>query len=75
MERILPGESSYSFDDDLTDLRLDETDDTYESSCFVSGGGKQLLVATAEMAEYDCRHLSVVVELEQQGNAPSRLSS
>ncbi|WP_018544496.1 hypothetical protein [Streptomyces sp. LaPpAH-108] len=53
LNRLLPAESSYSFDDAMTDLRTDASDDTYETSCFVNGGGRQLLSVTAEMAEYE----------------------
>ncbi|MGV9254250.1 hypothetical protein [Streptomyces sp. NPDC003697] len=114
---VLPEKSSYSFEDSATDLRTDELDHSYETGCFVRGGGEQLLVARTEMLEYDkadnwvtevvgqfdvasslepfgagdkavasgkvaaiylpCashganRHLSVVVQLKKQGDAPS----
>ncbi|WP_437015929.1 hypothetical protein [Streptomyces sp. enrichment culture] len=50
LKKVLPEESSYSFDENAR-LRVDVTDTTYESSCFVSGGGKQLLVMEARMME------------------------
>ncbi|MGV9423724.1 hypothetical protein ACWDO7_05450 [Streptomyces sp. NPDC003656] len=53
LNRVLPAESSYAFDDAKTHLRTDASDDTYETSCFVNGGGKQLMSVTAEMAEYE----------------------
>ncbi|MFD8910625.1 hypothetical protein [Streptomyces sp. NPDC059575] len=53
LNRLLPAEPSYSFDDALTDFRTDASDDTYETSCFVNGGGRQLMSVTAEMAEYE----------------------
>ncbi|MCS0605969.1 hypothetical protein NX794_32895 [Streptomyces sp. LP11] len=53
LRRVLPGESAYSFDDAVSDPRRDDMDVSYSSSCFVDGGGKQLLSATAEMLQYD----------------------
>ncbi|WP_078941396.1 hypothetical protein [Streptomyces cellulosae] len=50
LKKVLPEETSYSFDDDV-DLRTDVTDTNYESSCFVTGGGKQLLVSKARLME------------------------
>ncbi|MFG3033950.1 hypothetical protein ACGFZJ_36295 [Streptomyces sp. NPDC048253] len=50
LRKALPEESSYSFDDDVK-LRVDVTDTGYESSCFVSGGGEQLLVAKTSLME------------------------
>jgi hypothetical protein len=50
LTKVLPEESSYSFDES-THLRVDVTDTNYESSCFVSGGGKQLLVVEARLME------------------------
>ncbi|GGR99205.1 MULTISPECIES: hypothetical protein [Streptomyces] len=53
MRKVLPDKSSYSFDDQFMHRRTDDTDRTYETSCFVNGDGKMLLVATAEMVRYD----------------------
>lgn len=53
LRRVLPDKSSYSFDDAITDARTDDMDDSYATSCFVDGGGKQLVAATAEMLQYD----------------------
>ncbi|MFI2761301.1 hypothetical protein ACH5A3_20905 [Streptomyces echinatus] len=53
LKLVLPGKSSYSFDDTVTDPRRDDIDDSYTSFCFVGGDGKQLLVATAEMLQYE----------------------
>ncbi|MEU1575650.1 hypothetical protein ABZ519_31725 [Streptomyces collinus] len=50
LTKVLPEASSYSFDEN-TSLRVDVTDTNYESSCFVSGGGKQLLVVEARLME------------------------
>ncbi|MDH6624212.1 hypothetical protein M2271_002009 [Streptomyces sp. LBL] len=50
LTKVLPEESSYSFDENI-DLRTDVTDTNFESSCFVAGGGKQLLVAKARLME------------------------
>ncbi|MFJ8110702.1 hypothetical protein [Streptomyces sp. NPDC096132] len=50
LRKVLPEEPSYSFEDDVK-LRVDVTDTGYESSCFVSGGGNQLLVAKALLME------------------------
>jgi len=50
---VLPEKSSYSFRDYATDLRTDELDNSYQTACFVHGDGEQLLVAQAEMLEYD----------------------
>lgn len=47
---ILPEESSYSFDENSS-LRVDVTDTDFGSSCFISGGGKQLLVVKARLME------------------------
>lgn len=44
LRKVLPEESSYSFEDDVKP-RAAVTDTVYEPSCFVSGSGKQLLVA------------------------------
>jgi hypothetical protein len=52
LRRILPEKSSYSFDDQIMHRRIDDTDRTYETSCFVKGDEKMLLVATAEMQDY-----------------------
>ncbi|WP_234317361.1 hypothetical protein [Streptomyces sp. NRRL WC-3744] len=53
LKRILPDKPSYSFDDDVTDRRIDDRDFSYATSCFVNGGGRQLVAATAEMLQYD----------------------
>ncbi|MFD8805208.1 hypothetical protein [Streptomyces sp. NPDC059597] len=53
LNHALPAEPSYAFDDAKTHLRTDASDDTYETSCFVNGGGTQLMSVTAEMAEYE----------------------
>ncbi|MBK3576832.1 hypothetical protein JHN63_24095 [Streptomyces sp. MBT65] len=53
LKRVLPEKSSYSFDDSLTDLRLDDTDDTYQTDCAVDGDGEQLAWTGAELLEYD----------------------
>lgn len=50
LTKVLPEESSYSFNEKAR-LRVDVTDTNYESSCFVSGGGKQLLVVKARLME------------------------
>ncbi|MFJ4820597.1 hypothetical protein [Streptomyces sp. NPDC088801] len=50
LTKVLPEESSYSFDENAS-LRVDVTDTNYEFSCFVSGGGKQLLVVEARLME------------------------
>ncbi|MDQ1049017.1 hypothetical protein [Streptomyces sp. V4I2] len=50
LRKVLPEESSYSFDDNVNP-RVDVTDTNYESSCFVSGEDKQLLVAEARLME------------------------
>ncbi|GAA0929823.1 hypothetical protein GCM10009549_52870 [Streptomyces thermoalcalitolerans] len=50
---VLPEKSSYSFQDNATDLRTDESDDFYQTACFVYGDGKQLLVARTDMLEYE----------------------
>ncbi len=49
LEKLLPDKESYTFDDRAASLRTDDADDTYETSCFVSGDGEQLLVAEARM--------------------------
>ncbi|MFI9749543.1 hypothetical protein [Streptomyces collinus] len=48
LTKVLPEESSYSFDENAS-LRVDVTDTNYESSCFISGGGKQLLAVEARL--------------------------
>jgi hypothetical protein len=48
LRKVLPEEPSYSFDNDVKP-RTDVTETGYESSCFVSGGGQQLLVAQARL--------------------------
>ncbi|MFF9022829.1 hypothetical protein [Streptomyces eurythermus] len=53
LRKVLPDKSSYSFDDQFMHRRTDDTDRTYETSCFVNGDGKMLLAATAEMVAYD----------------------
>lgn len=53
LKRVLPEKSSYSFDNSLTDLRLDNTDDTYQTDCVVDGDGEQLVWTGAELLEYD----------------------
>ncbi|MET9812065.1 hypothetical protein [Streptomyces sp. NPDC006355] len=50
LTKVLPEEPSYSFDEN-TSLRAGVTDTNYESSCFVSGGDKQLLVVKARLME------------------------
>jgi hypothetical protein len=53
LERVLPDESSYSFDDSTTDQRIDAMDTTYDSACFVDGGGHQLVSVRTEMLQYE----------------------
>ncbi|MFF0000454.1 hypothetical protein [Streptomyces avermitilis] len=48
LQKILPDEPSYSFDDDVN-IRVDDSDDSYRSDCFVAGGNSQLLSARTEM--------------------------
>jgi hypothetical protein len=50
LTKVLPEESSYSFDE-KANLRTDVTDTNYEASCFVAGGGKQLLVVEARLMQ------------------------
>ena len=52
LKRVVPEKSSYSFDDSLTDLRLDSSDSTYQTDCVVDGDGEQLVWAGAELLEY-----------------------
>ncbi|MDF3302667.1 hypothetical protein [Streptomyces tropicalis] len=49
---ILPAAPSYAFDEGPTDLRSDTTDSSYETGCFVNGGGRQLLSTRVELLEY-----------------------
>ncbi|MEU2926387.1 hypothetical protein ABZ636_15290 [Streptomyces sp. NPDC007251] len=60
LKRVLPDKSSYSFDDAMTDLRTDDKDRTYGTSCFVHGDGQMLLAARTHMLE---------LELKQHGSA------
>lgn len=53
LREVLPDKSTYVFDDAITDARTDDMDLSYERSCFVDGDGKQLVVATVEMLQYD----------------------
>ncbi|MFF5441999.1 hypothetical protein [Streptomyces achromogenes] len=53
LREVLPDKSTYVFDDAITDARTDDMDFSYETSCFVDGDGKQLVVATVEMLQYD----------------------
>ncbi|MER7227209.1 hypothetical protein [Streptomyces rubradiris] len=55
-------------------LRIDDSDRTYETSCFVNGDGKMLLVATAEMAGYD-KAEEWVEEVVANASAPSDVTS
>ncbi|MCX5034978.1 MULTISPECIES: hypothetical protein [Streptomyces] len=48
LRSVLPEESSYSFNDDVS-VRVDNHDDSYRSDCFVSAGGRQLLGARTQM--------------------------
>ncbi len=50
LTKVLPEEPSYSFDENAS-LRVNVTDTHYESSCFVSGGDKQLLVMKARLMQ------------------------
>ncbi|MFI9428182.1 hypothetical protein ACIG54_32060 [Streptomyces achromogenes] len=74
LRKVLPGESSYSFDDQVMHRRIDDTDRTYETSCFVNGGGKMLLVATAEMVGYD-KAEEWVEDVVANASAPSEVTS
>jgi hypothetical protein len=73
LKGVLPEKSSYSFQDNATDLRTDELDDSYQTDCFVSGGGEQLLVARTEMMEYDKTENWVKEVVEQFDSASSLL--
>ncbi|WP_331448766.1 hypothetical protein [Streptomyces prasinus] len=53
LKEILPGKSSYSFDNETTDPRTDKRDDSYENWCFIYGDGDQLLSVRSEMLEYE----------------------
>lgn len=53
LKRVLPDKSSYAFDDAMTDLRTDDSDRTYDTSCFVNGDGKMLLAARAQILAYE----------------------
>jgi len=53
LKRVLPKKSAYSFDNSLTDLRLDATDATYQTDCTVDGDGEQLAWTGTELLEYD----------------------
>lgn len=53
LQRVLPDKSSYSFDDAMTDLRIDDKDRTYDTSCFVNGDGQTLFAARTQMLEYN----------------------
>ncbi|MGW8701987.1 hypothetical protein ACWGOK_34575 [Streptomyces eurythermus] len=74
LRKVLPEKSSYSFDDQFMHRRPDDTDRTYETSCFVNGGGKMLLVATAEMVRYDKAH-EWVEDVVANASAPSDVTS
>ncbi|MFF7097801.1 hypothetical protein ACFY9A_36265 [Streptomyces rubradiris] len=54
--------------------RIDDSDRTYETSCFVNGGGKMLLVATAEMVGYD-KAEEWVEDVVANASAPSDVTS
>ncbi|MFY4718547.1 hypothetical protein [Streptomyces sp. LaBMicrA B280] len=53
LDKVLSATSSYTFRDELPDPRRDDLDNSYYSACFVGGDGKQLLVASAQMLEYE----------------------
>ncbi|MFF9004005.1 hypothetical protein ACF1GW_31830 [Streptomyces achromogenes] len=74
LRKVLPGESSYSFDDQVMHRRVDDADRTYETACFVNGGGKMLLSATAEMVGYD-KAEEWVQEVVANASAPSDVTS
>ncbi|MFC7867087.1 hypothetical protein ACFU5B_25125 [Streptomyces murinus] len=65
LDRVLPAKSSYTFRDALPDPRRDDLDDSYDSTCFVGGDGKQLLVASAQMLEYEKADAWVTEVVEQ----------
>ncbi|MFJ2841430.1 hypothetical protein ACIPD2_07015 [Streptomyces griseofuscus] len=65
LDRVLPAKSSYTFHDELPDPRRDDLDDSYYSACFVGGDGKQLLVASAQMLEYEKTDAWVTEVVEQ----------
>ncbi|WP_327679592.1 hypothetical protein [Streptomyces sp. NBC_00467] len=48
LERVLPSQSRYSFDDEVTS-RANSTDDNYASGCFVRGDTEQMLSVRTEM--------------------------
>ncbi|MDG9720078.1 hypothetical protein [Streptomyces sp. DH24] len=50
LNEVLPDASSYSFDHQVNP-RLDDSDSSYESSCFASGDGDQLLTAKAVLIQ------------------------
>ncbi|WP_258564803.1 hypothetical protein [Streptomyces sp. WELS2] len=72
--KILPGESAYSFDDQVMHRRVDDADRTYETSCFVNSGGRMLLAATAEMVGYD-KADAWVKDVVANASSPSDVTS
>ncbi|MET8981985.1 hypothetical protein ABZX85_40965 [Streptomyces sp. NPDC004539] len=64
LKEVLPEESDYSFRDVENSIRTEGPGRSYETYCFVEGGGKQLVVAKAELMEYDVtdRWVEEVVE-------------
>ncbi|WP_381567871.1 hypothetical protein [Streptomyces eurythermus] len=74
LRKVLPGRSAYSFDDQFTHRRTDDTDRTYETSCFVNGGGRMLLVAAVETVGYD-KAEEWVQDVVANASAPSDVTS
>lgn len=65
LREILPKKSDYSSRDDINDSRTDEQDSSYGTYCFVYGDGKQVVVARAELLEYEDTDLWVKEVVEQ----------
>ncbi|MEV5340581.1 hypothetical protein AB0K93_19215 [Streptomyces sp. NPDC052676] len=74
LKKALPGAASYGFADDVT-LRGSVQDDSYTSTCFVSGGGKELMTVRTQMMRAESARSWVDSEIKQYAGDPSRLTS
>ncbi|MFJ5264636.1 hypothetical protein ACIQAC_29680 [Streptomyces sp. NPDC088387] len=74
LKSVLPEESSYAFDDDVT-LRVDDGDDGYSSDCSVTGGDKELMTARTQMMRAESVQSWVSGEVEQYADGSGRLTS
>ncbi|MFF1453454.1 hypothetical protein ACFVYF_35755 [Streptomyces sp. NPDC058274] len=74
LKSVLPKNSSYAFDDDVT-LRVDDGDDSYGSACSVAGGRQELMSARTQMMRAEPGASWVDGEIQQYAKGSDQLTS